>query len=33
MGRNPRTGQEIKIAAAKTPKFTAGKALKDAIRK
>lgn len=31
-GRNPRTGQEIKIAAAKTPKFTAGKALKDAVR-
>jgi DNA-binding protein HU-beta len=31
-GRNPRTGEEIKIAAAKTPKFTAGKALKDAVR-
>jgi len=32
-GRNPRTGQVINIAAAKTPKFTAGKALKDAVRK
>lgn len=30
-GRNPRTGQEIKIAASKTPGFKAGKALKDAI--
>ena len=32
-GRNPRTGQVINIPAAKTPKFTAGKALKDAIKK
>jgi DNA-binding protein HU-beta len=32
-GRNPRTGQVINIPAAKTPKFTAGKALKDAVRK
>ena len=32
-GRNPRTGQVINIAAAKTPKFTAGKALKDAVKK
>lgn len=31
-GRNPRTGETIKIAATKTPKFTAGKALKDAVR-
>jgi nucleoid DNA-binding protein len=31
-GRNPRTGQEIKIAAAKVPKFTAGKTLKDFIK-
>jgi DNA-binding protein HU-beta len=31
-GRNPRTGEEIKIPATKIPKFTAGKALKDAIR-
>jgi DNA-binding protein HU-beta len=30
-GRNPRTGEEIKIAASKTPAFTAGKALKDAV--
>ncbi|RME64545.1 MAG: HU family DNA-binding protein [Nitrospirae bacterium] len=31
-GRNPRTGQEIKIPATKVPKFTPGKALKDAIK-
>lgn len=31
-GRNPRTGAEIKIAACKVPKFTAGKTLKDAVR-
>jgi DNA-binding protein HU-beta len=30
-GRNPRTGDEIKIAAAKVPKFRPGKALKDAL--
>jgi DNA-binding protein HU-beta len=30
-GRNPRTKEEIKIAAAKVPKFKAGKALKDAV--
>lgn len=30
-GRNPQTGAEIKIAAAKTPAFKAGKALKDAV--
>ena len=30
-GRNPRTGEEIKIKAAKVPKFTAGKALKEAL--
>ncbi len=30
-GRNPRTGEALKIAAAKAPKFRAGKALKDAI--
>lgn len=30
-GRNPRTGEEIKIKAAKVPKFSAGKALKDAV--
>ncbi|TAN45630.1 MAG: HU family DNA-binding protein [Nitrospirae bacterium] len=32
-GRNPRTGKEIKIAACKVPKFTAGKTLKDAVNK
>ncbi len=30
-GRNPRTGDEIKIAASKVPAFKAGKALKDAV--
>lgn len=30
-GRNPSTGQEISIAAAKTVKFTAGKSFKDAV--
>lgn len=30
-GRNPRTGQEIKIAASKAPGFKAGKGLKDAL--
>ncbi len=30
-GRNPRTGQTIKIKASKAPAFKAGKALKDAI--
>jgi DNA-binding protein HU-beta len=29
MGRNPRTGEEIKIPACTVPKFKAGKALKD----
>ena len=32
-GRNPRTGETIKLAAHKTPKFTAGRAFKDAIKK
>lgn len=31
-GRNPRTGEAINIAARKTPGFTAGKALKKAVR-
>lgn len=31
-GRNPRTGAQIKIKAAKTPKFRAGKALKDVVQ-
>ena len=30
-GRNPKTGETIKIAASKTPAFSAGKAFKDAI--
>ena len=32
MGRNPRTGAEIRIAASKVPKFRAGKSLRDAVR-
>ncbi len=30
-GRNPGTGEEIKIKAKKVPKFVPGKALKDAV--
>ena len=30
-GRNPQTGEAMKIAASKAPKFKAGKALKDSI--
>ena len=30
-GKNPRTGEAIKIAASKVPAFKAGKALKDTI--
>lgn len=30
-GRNPQTGEEMTIAASKSPKFKAGKALKDMI--
>ena len=30
-GRNPGTGEEIKIKAKKVPKFAPGKALKDAV--
>ena len=30
-GRNPRTGDAIRIKAAKIPKFRAGKGLKDAV--
>jgi DNA-binding protein HU-beta len=30
-GRNPRTGDTIKIKASKNPAFKAGKALKDAV--
>ena len=32
-GRNPRTGETMKIAASKAPKFKAGKALKDIVNK
>ncbi len=31
-GRNPQTGATIKIAARKVPKFSAGKAFKDAVK-
>ncbi|MFH1480518.1 MAG: HU family DNA-binding protein [Pseudomonadota bacterium] len=30
-GRNPQTGEEIKIKAKNVPRFLAGKALKDAV--
>ena len=30
-GRNPKTGEALQIAAARVPRFRAGKALKDAI--
>ena len=30
-GRNPKTGEEIQIAASKVPTFKAGKALKQAV--
>ncbi len=30
-GRNPATGETMKIAASKSPKFKAGKALKDSL--
>ena len=33
IGRNPKTGKEIKIAATTTPKFKAGKALKEVVAK
>lgn len=31
-GRNPQTGETIQIAASTVPKFSAGKALKDAVK-
>ncbi|HEU0198044.1 MAG TPA: HU family DNA-binding protein [Nevskiaceae bacterium] len=31
-GRNPKTGEPLKIKASKTPSFKAGKAFKDAIK-
>ncbi len=33
VGRNPKTGENIKIKASKNPKFKAGKALKDLVNK
>lgn len=30
-GRNPKTGEELQIAAAKVPTFKAGKSLKEAL--
>jgi DNA-binding protein HU-beta len=30
-GRNPRTGEKIKIPATRRPKFTPGKSLKEAV--
>ncbi len=32
-GKNPQTGEKIKIPACKAPKFKPGKALKDAVNK
>ena len=31
-GRNPRTGETMKIAARKVPSFSAGASLKDAVK-
>jgi len=31
-GRNPRTGEVLRIPAARVPKFSAGKALKSAVK-
>lgn len=31
-GRNPQTGEEIKIPASKVPAFKPGKALKDSVK-
>ncbi|MCD8004262.1 MAG: HU family DNA-binding protein [Oscillospiraceae bacterium] len=33
IGRNPKTREEIQVAASKAPVFKAGKALKDAVAK
>ncbi|MEY4143265.1 MAG: HU family DNA-binding protein, partial [Burkholderiaceae bacterium] len=33
MGRNPKTGEAIKIAASKTIKFSAGKTFKDIVNR
>ena len=31
VARNPRTGEDVKVAASKAPVFKAGKALKDSV--
>ena len=33
VGRNPRTGEQIKIEASRTPAFKPGKAMKEAVDK
>lgn len=32
MARNPKTGETVKVAATRVPKFRAAKALKDAVK-
>lgn len=32
LGRNPKTGATVQIAATKVPRFSAGKALKEAVK-
>lgn len=32
MARNPKTGEQVKVAASRVPKFRAAKALKDAVK-
>ena len=32
MARNPKTGEQVKVAATKVPKFRPAKALKDAVK-
>lgn len=32
MARNPKTGEQVKVAAARVPRFRAAKALKDAVK-
>ena len=32
MARNPKTGEQVKVAATRVPKFRAVKALKDAVK-
>jgi len=33
VARNPRTGEAVKVAATKVPKFSAGATLKEAVKK